>query len=64
MCLLCRDQLFASCHLLVVLGAKVFSFCLFNEGPESLRVCGEAFTYDVIDVAVVGFGYFFVDFFS
>ena len=32
-------------------------FCLFNEGPESLRVCGEAFIYDVIDVAVVRFGY-------
>ena len=30
-------------------------FCLFNEGPESLRVCGEAFIYDVIDVAVVRF---------
>ena len=38
-------------------------FCLFNEGPETLRVCAEAFNYDIIDVVVIGFGYFFLDYF-
>ena len=28
-----------------------------------LRFCAEAFTYDIIDVVVIGFGYFFLDYY-
>ena len=40
-----------------------FLFCLFNEGPVTLRVCAEALTYDINDVVVIGFDYFFLDYF-
>ena len=37
--------------------------CLFNEGPVTLRVCGEAFAYEVIDAAILKFGNLFLDLF-